>query len=210
MNPAQLDNNPRKLPRQERSKQTVAAIMESTAQILIRHGYEGTTTARIAERAGTSIGSIYQYFPNREALVASLAEQHAMEILASIRGAVAETTHATLTDGLVALVRATAAAHLANPRLHKVLSEQVPIVGKHGVALQVHRQAANYIEALLREHADETAFDLDVTVASVVIETTLEALVHKAVIDSAELLAGDVLEQQLLQLITGYLGVGRR
>src|SRR3546814_9174202 len=68
------DTNPRKLPRQERSKATVEAILIAATQVLIEDGYERATTARVAERAGVSVGSLYQYFPNKEALVGTLVE----------------------------------------------------------------------------------------------------------------------------------------
>ena len=202
-----IDTNPRKTPRQERSKQTVAVIMEAVAQVLIRHGYENTTTARVAERAGTSVGSLYQYFPNKEALVAALVEEHADKILVEMRIAIVETQHVTLADGLRAMIRAAADAHLSNPALHKVLSEQVPHVGKHGLEMEVHRKVAGFVETLLHEHADEIMASIDFTVASVVIETAVEALMHKAVIDRGELLAGSVFEDHALQLVTGYLGI---
>ncbi|QVQ50183.1 TetR/AcrR family transcriptional regulator [Spiractinospora alimapuensis] len=66
----------RKQPQQERSRETVAVLLEAAAQVFERDGYSATTTNRIAARAGVSIGSLYQYFPNKEALVAALAEQY--------------------------------------------------------------------------------------------------------------------------------------
>ena len=62
-------NPPRKLPRQERSRFTVEAILTAAERVVAEHGVEGATTNRIAEVAGVSIGSLYQYFPNKAALV---------------------------------------------------------------------------------------------------------------------------------------------
>src|SRR5579859_1074817 len=67
---------PRKEALQERSRVTVETIMRAAARILVRHGYEGATTNRIAEAAGVSVGSLYQYFPNKEAIVAALLDRH--------------------------------------------------------------------------------------------------------------------------------------
>ncbi|TMZ52891.1 TetR/AcrR family transcriptional regulator, partial [Klebsiella pneumoniae] len=75
---------PRKTPRQQRSRETVAAILEAAAQLFQRHGYTATTTNKIAERAGVSIGSLYQYFPNKEALLAALAQEHLETATASL------------------------------------------------------------------------------------------------------------------------------
>src|SRR5690348_5825698 len=59
----------RKLPQQARSSRLVADILEAAAQVLVREGARRFTTARVAERAGISVGSLYQYFPNKEAIL---------------------------------------------------------------------------------------------------------------------------------------------
>jgi len=72
----EASEKPRKTPRQERSRLTVDAILMAAAHILKTEGPERATTNRIAEKAGVSIGSLYQYFPNKEAIVALLRERH--------------------------------------------------------------------------------------------------------------------------------------
>ena len=67
---------PRKQPRQRRSAETVARILDAAARIFDERGYRATTTNHVAERAGVSIGSLYQYFPNKDALLVALAEHH--------------------------------------------------------------------------------------------------------------------------------------
>jgi AcrR family transcriptional regulator len=67
--------NARKRPVQARSRDTVATILEAAAHVLERRGYAGVTTNHVAVRAGVSIGSIYQYFPDKEALLAALVER---------------------------------------------------------------------------------------------------------------------------------------
>ena len=69
----------RKRPVQGRSRATVGYVLESAAQLFSESGYEGTTTNQVAERAGVSIGSVYQYFPSKEALLVALAERHLEE-----------------------------------------------------------------------------------------------------------------------------------
>src|SRR5258707_15013262 len=70
-----LQTNPRKSASQERSRFTVDALLEATARILVKEGYDRASTNRIAEVAGVSIGSLYQYFPSKEALVAAGMER---------------------------------------------------------------------------------------------------------------------------------------
>lgn len=62
-------------PSQERSRRTVGAILEATAQVLVEYGYAGTTTNHIAKRAGVSIASFYEYFENKDAAIGALAER---------------------------------------------------------------------------------------------------------------------------------------
>jgi AcrR family transcriptional regulator len=71
---------PRKLPRQQRSAETVERILTAAARIFDERGYGGTTTNRIASEAGVSIGSLYQYFPNKDALLVALAERHVDDV----------------------------------------------------------------------------------------------------------------------------------
>ncbi|GAA2112083.1 TetR/AcrR family transcriptional regulator [Actinomadura alba] len=119
---------PRKRPRQQRSRETVAAILEAAAQLFQRQGHAATTTNQIAERAGVSIGSLYQYFPNKDALLVELADHHlnaAAEQIALVFTRAAEQRPAL--DRLLAdLVRCVAALHTDRPDLHRLLFEEAP------------------------------------------------------------------------------------
>src|SRR5438067_589446 len=68
--------NPRKQPTQARARATVDAILAATEKVLIKYGYEGASTNRVAQAAGVSIGSLYQYFPSKESLVVAVMERH--------------------------------------------------------------------------------------------------------------------------------------
>ena len=67
---------PRKTPVQERSTASVRAIMQATIQVLLKDGKSRLTTTRIAQRAGVSVGTLYQYFPNKTSLLRALLQQH--------------------------------------------------------------------------------------------------------------------------------------
>jgi AcrR family transcriptional regulator len=99
------DLSPRKRPRQARSRATVDAILEACARILREGGRAPLTTNRIAERAGISIGSLYEFFPNREAILAELARRRLAGLVAevgtSVESALAERDSARATDLLV-------------------------------------------------------------------------------------------------------------
>jgi AcrR family transcriptional regulator len=73
--------NPRKKPQQRRSRVTMDAIFEATIQVLLANGLDKVTTIQIADRAGVSIGSLYQYFPNKQALMAAVVKRHVGEVV---------------------------------------------------------------------------------------------------------------------------------
>jgi len=98
--------------------------------VLVKRGYEKATTNRIAEAAGVSIGSLYQYFPNKQALVAALVDHHLDEMLAVISTALVEVANVPLPEAAAIVVDAMLEAHRLDPALHKVLVEQVPAVGR--------------------------------------------------------------------------------
>lgn len=70
----------RKTPRQARSAVTVAAIHTATIQVLLTHGPTRLTTTRVAERAGVSVGTMYQYYPNKQALLFAIVERHLLKV----------------------------------------------------------------------------------------------------------------------------------
>lgn len=81
---------PRKLPRQQRSKATVQAILDASAEAIDKHGYHRLRTHALAARAGVSVGTLYQYFPNREAVAGALAVRALERLLEAMRRALAE------------------------------------------------------------------------------------------------------------------------
>ncbi len=118
--------SPTKLPRQARSRATVEAILKATADILAKHGYARLTTNGIAERAGVNIASLYQYFPSKQAIVAELRRRHGIEQRAAVRRVLAERHGQDLRATLDALVSMVIAAHLIDPELQRVFSEELP------------------------------------------------------------------------------------
>lgn len=199
-----LRTTPRKLPQQERSQLTVDAILTATAHILVKEGYDQASTNRIAERAGVSIGSLYQYFPNKEALVAALIERHAGKMTRVIESSLEAVSDAPLEIALRELIKATIQAHAIEPKLHKVLIEQIPRVGQLQRVSDVERQITvlirNYLEAQ-QKHIQPTNLDL----AAFMVARTIESLTHAAVVDDPLLMTNGYLEQELTHLLLRYL-----
>ncbi len=122
--------NPRRRPRQARAQATVDAIVKATARVLIEDGYDRASTNRIAQAAGVSIGSLYQYFPSKEALVAALVESHMQRMRDTLGEALAAEPPASLAERAHLLVLGMIAAYRVDPELHHVLCQEVPKVGE--------------------------------------------------------------------------------
>src|SRR5271163_826425 len=121
--------DPRKPASQERSRVTVDALLEATARVLTKEGYDGASTNKIAAVAGVSIGSLYQYFPSKEALVAAVIDRHMHEMMQAVRGALAKVATRPIEVAARELVSVMLDAHRVNPKLHRVLAEQTPRTG---------------------------------------------------------------------------------
>lgn len=120
----------RKKPSQARAQVTVAAILEATAHILSETGYDALSTNRVAARAGVSIGSLYQYFPSKEALVAELVDRQC-DRLNALFGEVFLDAQTLAPHALArAIIAAIYRAKVEDPQLSRVLREQLPKVGK--------------------------------------------------------------------------------
>jgi AcrR family transcriptional regulator len=180
---ASRDLERRRQPVQERSRETVTAIIEAAAQVFERYGYAAGTTNRIAARAGVSVGSLYQYFPNKEAILLSLTERHmddGQRRLAPLARAFA-TKPPPLQEGLERLVTTIVELHADSPRLHRVLFEECP----RPPALQERITAAqalavDVIASWLSARAEVSATDTKLAAEMVV--QVVEGVAHGLVI----------------------------
>ncbi len=121
--------NPRKQPVQARSEATVLAIHEASIQVLLAVGYRKLTTTRVAERAGVSVGTLYQYFPNRQALIRAVIERYLAEMSASIEADCRSLRGRSLAEIAVALVDAFVAAKWKRLEVSRAMHEPLVEVG---------------------------------------------------------------------------------
>src|SRR5262249_22608038 len=152
--------SPRKTPRQDRSRATVEALLEATADILIRHGYAKLTTNRIADRAGVNIASLYQYFPGKDAIVAELRKRHGDEQRAALRKVLVEHRGGGLESTVQALVSMGITAHAVAPELHRVFTEEMPAITYGEVSARdapLFEEMRRFLEAA---HIDAGGIDL--------------------------------------------------
>jgi len=196
--------SPRKYAAQDRSRATVAALVEATARILISEGFDKASTNRIAEVAGVSIGSLYQYFPSKEALVVAVAERHNREIMDVIGDTLTRMESLPVEEAVRSLVAIAIQAHLLDPDLHRVLSEQIPQLGPFEHLETANREAYNRFRAYLESRREELP-DMDLDVAAYVSATSIEALAHNAVLRHSHTFSREVLIDHATRLVVGYL-----
>jgi AcrR family transcriptional regulator len=202
-----LRTNPRKSASQERSRLTVNAILEATTRILVKEGYDRASTNKIAAKAGVSIGSLYQYFPSKEALVAAVRERHAHEVLQSVRNTVAEVAARPIDDAVRGFVSIAIEAHRVNPKLHRVLAEEIPRLGRVESVETINVDAHALIRGYLDAHRDEIDI-ADLDLAAFICVTIVEALTHAAVLHRPDILTdgkADKFVDEVTDLVVRYL-----
>jgi AcrR family transcriptional regulator len=199
--------NPRKSASQERSRATVDALLEATTRVLLKEGYDRASTNRIAEVAGVSIGSLYQYFPSKEALVAAVIDRHTQQISQVTRNALVKLAASPIEVAAREFVSLAINAHRVNPKLHAVLSEQIPRVGRLENIEAGVREGYALVRGYLEAHRDEVdVADLDL--AAFVLVTVVEALTHAAVLRRPDILADEKAGRfidDVTRLLVGYL-----
>jgi AcrR family transcriptional regulator len=175
-------STPRKIPRQQRSEFTFEAILDAAARLFQRHGYAKTTTNKVAELAGVSIGTLYHYLPNKDALLFALTErhlQHGTQILMT-EAAALRADQPPPTETIRRLITAVVDLHTDQPRLHRLLFDQAPRTA----------QVSARLSQLERQLADEMEFHLhrlgiggpDPALTALLLIQGIETHVHRAVL----------------------------
>src|SRR5271154_6180487 len=130
----------RRRPKQRRARVTVEAVLDAVVRILKREGFGAITTNRIAEVAGVSIGSVYQYFPDKRAIFTALHERHIHQIDRLIQSAIVKHAQSSLEDLIRAMIEAMIEAHAADPELSELLQREVShrADGSRAFAIRLH------------------------------------------------------------------------
>ncbi len=202
----QVATKPRKKPQQERAQKRVQLLLDATAEVLREHGYDRASTNKIATVAGVSIGSLYQYFPGKEALVAALIERQGQRELDLFKSKLGEVQQRPLAEVVQVIVDAFIELHRMDSRLHSVLVEQIPRVGD----LQKVEQSDGEATRLIREFIGNRQAELDVSdvdLAAFIVMHSVEAVVHQAILQNPDLLEQQAFADELCALVTSYLGI---
>lgn len=197
----------RKSPLQARSVVTVGALRAAAIQVLIHEGLSRCTTTRIAERAGASVGSLYQYYPNRDALLAAVLEQHLEGVAAAVERACQEHRGKPLSQMASAFVLAFLDAKLRNPRESKALYAVAEERGGAVLAARMRARIAAAVAAML-ESARGARFEDPALVATIALGA-LVGPVQALLKEDATAQDKTRLERELVRLVTAYLQAHR-
>ncbi len=190
---------PRKRPTHVGAANTVEAILEAAAQLLEAGGLEGYTTNHIAERAGVSIGSLYQYFPNKDAVTVALIEREVSTLADTLLGLDRSDWKVTL----LRMIELVAEHERCRPRLARLLDSEEVRMRAESVQNRSAEKIRTFLEDLLSAAAD---FPLPVTV----IATDLMALTRGLTNGSAASTGSTMLAQRIEWAVLGYLELALR
>jgi AcrR family transcriptional regulator len=198
---------PRKQPRQVRAELTRQRILTAAAHIFAEYGYAAGTTNRIAERARISIGSLYQYYPNKDAILAELLTRHLDGDRATATLRQYKDRPEPLEDIIRVFVRTVIENHLDDPELLRIMIEQAPRSGE--LLERVTRlewEMIGDLRDLLDRHPEVHVHDKDT--AARLVAFTVELTVHQLIAAPGSI---DItrLENELVAMITGYLHANR-
>jgi AcrR family transcriptional regulator len=193
----------RRKPRQRRAQQTVKAILDAVVRILKRQGAHAVTTNHIAEVAGVSIGSVYQYFPDKRAIFAALHQRHIEEIDRLIETTLVENATSSLESLMRAMIDAMVEAHTGDPELYQALFTEVLHRAKGAQDFPVRLHGAFRLAIASRAKERKTQRDLDRM--AFVVAHMVDSLSHGTVLRRPSSLSLAAAKEEALRAILAYL-----
>jgi len=196
---------PRRVPVQRRSRETVRAVLDAAARVVAERGVAGATTNAIARVAGVSVGSLYEYFPNKEALLVALAERLQGRMAAdAAEGVAGLAASRDLDEALQRFAETLLAVHEREPVLHRLLDSDAPHPPDlHACVLALEESLVRDLEAVLRR-APEVCVPEPHTAAHLLVQC-VESLTHRFVHHAVPPLARADFLAEVAALARGYL-----
>lgn len=193
----------RRLPKQRRARQTVDAVLDAVVRVLKREAFKAVTTNRIAEVAGVSIGSVYQYFPDKQAIFVALHQRHIEQIDRLVETRLIEHAASSLDELMRAMIEAMVDAHSCDPELYELLATEVPhrADGSRDFAARLH--GAFRLAIASRAHQLKKNRDLDKLVFMVT--NMVESLSHAALFRRPPRLSLAAAKAEVVRAVLAYL-----
>ncbi|MEU7221569.1 TetR/AcrR family transcriptional regulator [Nocardia iowensis] len=173
----------RKTPQQQRSRAMVQRIVDAGQAVLIEHGYDGASTNRIAVAAGISPGSLYQYFPGKDAIVTAVIERYNSEVASRVHSSVLAQLHQPPETAVPATISALLDALGSHPALLRAVIEQTPRLSGDNAVFAFEQQIGEMARVALTMHQDSLPDDVDFDAASWMLVRAVEHLAIRYILD---------------------------
>ena len=200
-----MSHEPRKSAKQQRSRFTIDALLEATARIVDQVGLDRATTNRIAELAGVSVGSLYQYFPGKEALLAALIAREAEADLEAMRLVFLATRELSLRAAIDEVCVALVARHARHPALYRWMLTYAPGLGQPPTVRAIAARGRAMLRDMLVDRRAELPPRVEPALAALILGAAVEAAVHAAIFERPEALGDGSLARELSVLCRAYL-----
>jgi AcrR family transcriptional regulator len=194
---------PRKTPIQARSTVTVEAIFEATIQVLLSHGVERLTTTRVAQRAGVSVGTLYQYYPNKQSLLFAVLENHLNSVVARVEAVCERACHKPLAQMIREMVEAFVDAKMERADISVALYRVSADLGRPALLKGISQRSRKAVEAMLhtaegiKAPPDKSAIDMMLAAMAGAMRSLLEARPSPATVRKSR--------EQLVLLCQSYM-----
>jgi AcrR family transcriptional regulator len=195
---------PRKKPTQERSVAMVEALLEAAARVFVEHGYAKATTNRIAAAAGVSVGSLYQYFPSKDAIAVELLRRYREGLVELVTGRLHGVDRSSFEPVVRQLLGDLARAENINPALHRVLIEQVLRTNARREMLGFEERLEEALAGALRAARAPVP---DPELSAFLLVRVVLGVVQSVVVDRPRFRT-PVLVDELTRLVVGYVRLG--
>jgi AcrR family transcriptional regulator len=195
--------NPRKTPVQARSNETVHAIREATIQVLLETGAQRLTTTRVAQRAGVSVGTLYQYFPNKNALLHAVLNEHFSRIIDALEQACTASHGCSVEEMARTMTLAFIDAKLRDARESVALYSAAEFGDAQAILADVRKRGTAAIIRMLRSAPGARFPDVETTV--MVLYTALAATMRVVLESGASKAMVAATRRELVLLAEGLL-----
>ena len=200
--PKKLRISPRKTPKQSRSKGLVDTIVTAATRILTSEGYEQATTNKVAEKAGVSIGSLYQYFPSKEALIAAVLDRAIERHTRKIEAEIARIKDRSLDEAVRLIVEAAFDLYSGNRGFFRVMFVQAPRLERVQNILRARKHIAKLLTTMLSERGIRPPRP---ELALFVLINAVVGVLQMAVYDPPAEASRAEIVRELTRLVLGYV-----
>jgi AcrR family transcriptional regulator len=193
----------RRIPRQARAEETVAAILEGSAQVLEAGGLAAFTTNAVAERAGVSIGTLYQYFADKQSILRALAERELRRTLTAVATALRGNPQASGEERVRAMVRAMVNAFSGRLRARRAA---IQAILAQGASFEMMQPITAF---LAQSEGDDRALVRLTREQTFVLSRALMGVIRAAVIEEQPFLKSRSFEDEVVRLVLAYVATVR-